>query len=989
MKKFLYVFVALVISVFCFSACTPKTPPKEYVDLNGNGKIDDWEKDFVRVAPSTTYEAPGRTLKKISTVDDLLKLQLGESNENQLVNNNKQDTSSSTSDMEDSGASNAEPADSSYKTGRTKDDYYVLQCDIDLGGEEIYPLDLGEATLFGNGYTISNFKLKPTIIVYPTALNNEDTTSLRSYASLFANGTLVRDLNIHTFRLDYAKHPIGVSNSDNYKYTNEKFSSLSLFCGTKTIDNVNVRGLINVTRAGENSSDNNGSMSFAVFSAGYTITDTSIKSNVSGMTLQYVKNRTIDIKNSSFEGEISVVENANPENDEFDILSVVKDINEYGQTISNMDIKAYKVDIKSKRHTVFGGISAINHGLISHCELTGNNKTGDDKIDSIYSIQNNAYKIDKLQQMHVGTLVGESKYSTNSNNDANSKYAKFLYGENQGEAQIRYTHSDVLLSVDGKYYNDPSSESHVDQVCNDWTVGGLVGDAQGGYYDYNIVDNQINTTSTSNLVVGGMFGYADRVVAKNNIGRADINVNYASRGVGGGNLSGNSYISSFAGIFTNGYYGNCIANTNITIQNSYNCNIGLFGQVREIDTTEKNYNAQCFPSLNTVTHVGDITANTNAVSGNNRNTTNTSYNVTDISIARFNIQNGIYKYTQDLLGFTQIVNDISLNANLTKINDTDGTNGGKIGEDNKTYQDPLIKQNSTFSGHYNFNTNALTYDGTDYTYDPAHFDIYKIGFVKPTKVTSVYDEKHNFGSTGEQITYRIDVPVGYDPEDTSSEAVSLYSSLSNVISTVLRDHANTFEKSDYQYVNIVFTSDYISAVLQDYKKTKEAYDQSTKTSTGGTTTEPSQSSTLEKGSEENKLISLEPENMDKFIYALGVENNQNDSWVQYAFLFALNDMNYANTNIFDDYSTSTVTKSEKAIYSWYENGTLYNKNEFKPMENKGEELDILYRIITNIENFDINKIGTSEGGTQSITGKYSCAMSLIFAFANSQSGQTV
>ena len=64
----------------------------------------------------------------------------------------------------------------------------------------------------------------------------------------------------------------------------------------------------------------------------------------------------------------------------------------------------------------------------------------------------------------------------------------------------------------------------------------------------------------------------------------------------------------------------------------------------------------------------------------------------------------------------------------------------------------------------------------------------------------------------------------------------------------------------------------------------------------------------------------------------------------------------------------------------------YNKNEFKPMENKGEELDILYRIITNIENFDINNIGTPEGGKQSITGKYSCAMSLIFAFANSQNG---
>lgn len=977
MKKILYVFVALVISVFCFSACTPKTPPKEYVDLNGNGKIDEWEKDFVRVAPSTSYEAPGRTLKKISTVADLLKLQTGETNEDQLVNNSSGSTTGSSTASSASGsegASNAEPADSSYKTGRTKDDYYVLQCDIDLGGEEIYPLDLGEATLFGNGYTISNFKLKPTIIVYPNALTNEDTTSLRSYASLFANGTLVRDLNIHTFRLDYVKRPIGASNSDNNAYTNGKFSSLSLFCGTKTIDNVNVRGLINVTRAGENSSDNNGSMSFAVFSAGYTITDTSINSNVSGTTLKHVKNRTIDIKNSSFEGEISVVENSNPEKDEYDILSVVKDINEYGQTISNMDIKAYKVDIKSKRHTVFGGISAINHGLISHCELIGNNKTGDDKVDSIYSIQNNAYKIDKLQQMHVGTLVGESKYG------ANSKYDGFLNEKNQGEAQIRYTHSDVLLSVDGKFYNDPSSESHVDQVCNDWTVGGLVGDAQGGYYDYNIVDNQINTTSTSNLVVGGMFGTADRVIAKNNIGRADINVNNASRGIAGGELSGNSYISSFAGIFTNGYYGNCIANTNITIQNSYNCNIGLFGQVRSMDSS-KNYDAKYFPSLNTVTHVGDVTANTNAVSGNNRNTTNTGYNVTDISIARFNNAD---KYTQNLLGFTQIVNDISLNANLTKINDTDGTNGGKIGDDDKTYQDPLIKQNSTFSGHYNFNTNVLTYNGADYTYDPAHFDIYKIGFVKPTKVTSVYDEKHNFGSTGEQITYRIDVPVGYDPEDTSSEAVSLYSSLSNVISTVLRNHANTFEKSDYQYVNIVFTSDYISAVLQDYNKTKKAYDASKNTSTGGTTTEPSQSSTPEKGSEENKLISLEPENMDKFIYALN--GDQNDSWVQYAFLFALSEMNYANTNIFDDYSTSSVTKSENSIYSWYENGMQYNKNEFKPMENKGEELDILYRIITNIENFDITNIGTGEGGTQSITGKYSCAMSLIFAFANSQNG---
>lgn len=986
MKKILYVFVALVISVFCFSACTPKTPPKEYVDLNGNGKIDEWEKDFVRVAPSTSYEAPGRTLKKISTVADLLKLQTGESNEDQLVNSSSgstTDSSTASSASGSEGASNAEPTDTSYKTGRTKDDYYVLQCDIDLGGEEIYPLDLGEATLFGNGYTISNFKLKPTIIVYPNALTNEDTTSLRSYASLFANGTLVRDLNIHTFRLDYAKHPIGASNSDNYAYTNEKFSSLSLFCGTKTIDNVNVRGLINVTRAGENSSDNNGSMAFAVFSAGYTITDTTIQSTTQNITKTHVKNRTIDIKNSSFEGEISVVENANPENDEYDILSVVKDINEYGQTISNMDIKAYKVDIKSKRHTVFGGISAINHGLISHCELTGNNKTGDDKVDSIYSIQNNASIINQLQQMHVGTLVGESKYSTNSNNDANSKYAGFLIEKNQGEAQIRYTHSDVLLSVDGKYYNDPLSESHVDQVCNDWTVGGLVGDAQGGYYDYNIVDNQINTTSTSDLVVGGMFGTADRVVAKNNIGRADINVNNASRGVAGGELSGNSYISSFAGIFTNGYYGNCIANTNITIQNSYNCNIGLFGQVRSMDSS-KNYDAKYFPSLNTVTHVGDITANTNAVSGNNRKTVDVGYNVTDISIARFNIQNETYKYTQNLLGFTQIVNDISLNANLTKINDTDGTNGGKIGDDDKTYQDPLIKQNSTFSGHYNFNTNCLTYNGADYTYDPAHFDIYKIGFVKPTKVTSVYDEKHNFGSTGEQITYRIDVPVGYDPEDTSSEAVSLYSSLSNVISTVLRNHANTFEKSDYQYVNIVFTSDYISAVLQDYNKTKKAYDASKNTSTGGTTTEPSQSSTPEKGSEENKLISLEPENMDKFIYALN--GDQNDSWVQYAFLFALSEMNYANTNIFDDYSTSPVTKSENSIYSWYENGNQYNKNEFKPMENKGEELDILYRIITNIENFDITNIGTGEGGTQSITGKYSCAMSLIFAFANSQNG---
>lgn len=983
MKKILYVFVALVISVFCFSACTPKTPPKEYVDLNGNGKIDEWEKDFVRVAPSTSYEFPGRTLKKISTVADLLKLQTGESNKDQLVNSSSGGTtgsSTASSATESEDASNAEPTDTSYKTGRTKDDYYVLQCDIDLGGEEIYPLDLGEATLFGNGYTISNFKLKPTIIVYPNALTDEDTTSLRSYASLFANGTLVRDLNIHTFRLDYAKHPIGESNSDNYKYTNEKFSSLSLFCGTKTIDNVNVRGLINVTRAGENSSDNNGSMSFAVFSAGYTITDTSIKSSTPNTEKTHVKNRTIDIKNSSFEGEISVVENSNPAKDEYDILSVVKDINEYGQTISNMDIKAYKVDIKSKRHTVFGGISAINYGLISHCELTGNNKTGDDKVDSIYSIQNNAYKIDKLQQMHVGTLVGESKYS------ASSKYAGFLNEKNQGEAQIRYTHSDVLLSVDGKFYNDPLSESHVDQVCNDWTVGGLVGDAQGGYYDYNIVDNQINTTSTSNLVVGGMFGTADRVVAKNNIGRADINVNNASRGVAGGELSGNSYISSFAGIFTNGYYGNCIANTNITIQNSYKCNIGLFGQVRSIDSS-KNYDAKYFPSINTVTHVGDITANTNAVSVNNRKTTNEGYNVTDISIARFNNTD---KYTQNLLGSTQIVNDISLNANLTKINDTDGTNDGPIGDDDKTYQDPLIKQNSTFSGHYNFNTNSLTYNGADYTYDPAHFDIYKIGFVKPTKVTSVYDEKHNFGSTGEQITYRIDVPVGYDPNDTSSEAVSLYSSLSNVISTVLRDHANTFEKSDYQYVNIVFTSDYISAVLQDYNKTKEAYDKSIKTSTGGTTTEPSQSSTLEKGSEENKLISLEPENMDKFIYALN--GNQNDSWVQYAFLFALSEMNYANTNIFDDYSTSTVTKSENAIYSWYntdkdkDSKQYYNKNEFKPMENKGEELDILYRIITNIENFDITNIGTGEGGTQSITGKYSCAMSLIFAFANSQNG---
>lgn len=407
-----------------------KTEAKVSVDLDGDGKISTWETLFGNGSSSSEHTGETITITKpityIKSKSDLLAI------------------------------------NDAVKTSPLISKAYVLSNDIDLGGEEVC-INLGNSELYGNTYTISNFKLGTYYVedYITSGVDGEEVAVERTPSGtrcLFYGGS-VYGVNIFMGVQSVSFDNIDI---DNYQ--------ISPFINSSYIDYVSVRGKLNLNapyRDGRSNFSVNASLLYSQAPISEIIGEAEVETEPD-----------THIRNVSVAGVIKV-------HDEERFLSSniggVASVISENSTIYNANVEI-DLDVDSKHEMNVGGIIGHNKGFVSTGNVTG-------RIKSNFTTEAKAE--------NVGGVVGFNS------NGAEIKNCKT-------NATIDFAYSDILVS-------SSTSANH--------NYGGIAGYNVGGVLEYVQSDSVINVSNVTNITVGGIAGKTEMGIISHAICRGSININ--------------------------------------------------------------------------------------------------------------------------------------------------------------------------------------------------------------------------------------------------------------------------------------------------------------------------------------------------------------------------------------------------------------------------------------------------------------------------------
>jgi len=362
---------------------------------------------------------------------------------------------------------------------------YVLSNDIDLGGKTV-SINLGASSLYGNGYSIRNFKLDCANLK-TTGNNNNRPVAVYS---LFRGGVNIQDVNIF---MGYQNIEIAANNIGCYY--------VSPFFNVTNINNVSVKGKldINIKRIdGEDPRKLRASLLHTVIGTQDENIEESVKqfSNITSIGVDGVINVSQEKEsniNTIIGGTVS----------ELRADSLLYDV--HSSVTINMD--------HSNGQDMVGGVVGNNYGFLSTCVATGdinisgkNNSSGEVVLGGIAGYNG---------------VMAELKNTSNNmkinctNDDtleAAIDKAVIIAGGTVGINNcgvVEYAQSDAELTIS-------DYESTI--------IGGLSGQNQDGIISYALCRGKIVTKEVNNVCVAQVSGQSTKGLIEKVVTNTAINV---------------------------------------------------------------------------------------------------------------------------------------------------------------------------------------------------------------------------------------------------------------------------------------------------------------------------------------------------------------------------------------------------------------------------------------------------------------------------------
>lgn len=408
----------VLASAFC-TACSCGGEVDVSKDLDGDGVISKWETIFESKETSTRDSNIEAEIIEISSFEELKAI----------------------SETEDAKI-------------------YKLTRNIDCNGEEV-AINLGRSTLFGNNKVIKNFKLGSVKMPDITGLQTSAEMKCLFYNDqiISTSGETLKGGIIYDLRVFAGMQEIDLT-------TTFLYTVISPFVNISLVDNIEIRGYINVKREKVDDLSAN-VLDISLCSANVT----KLEYNAQGVSS---KNITVD-------GKIDFV-------DEEDTLStarigVISPFVSKDSTIYNANVN---VDMKIlSGYTVYAGMIAgvngveygENESIISTCSTSGT--------------MNVSYL--PCYKMNVGTIVGRNNRLADIKNCKTNVNVNFI------------NELDFTFSMSPEIY-----------------MGGICGYNDSGVVEYVTSDAVFNMVDMKNLTIGEICGYSGNGIVSNVLSRGKI-----------------------------------------------------------------------------------------------------------------------------------------------------------------------------------------------------------------------------------------------------------------------------------------------------------------------------------------------------------------------------------------------------------------------------------------------------------------------------------
>jgi len=355
---------------------------------------------------------------------------------------------------------------------------YVLDADIDLGGEEV-AINLGNSELYGNNHVIENFKLG---LANTDNLSKDNQFDEKVVRCLFYGGTGVYDTRVF----------MGVQTLNINTPTEDIYYSISPCFNVPKINNVQVKGRIDIKSFrvdGRRSAHVDASLLYSGMATQITGSgeDATIETN----------DNTVNIESSNVDGKIVVdsVKNSLLGLNIGAIASkVTKDSTIY-QSFAQVEIEAGI----SEFATNIGGIAGCNEGFVSTC-----------------------------------TNTGSIKLNNNENNYADRESVGGIVGLNSSLAEVKNCTTNATITLENTGEEIVNNEKVY--------LGGIAGLNWGGVLELCQSDAKVTVIKTTNSTVGGFVGHNEKGVVSYGICRGSITVkevkNITLAQVAGSSISG-------------------------------------------------------------------------------------------------------------------------------------------------------------------------------------------------------------------------------------------------------------------------------------------------------------------------------------------------------------------------------------------------------------------------------------------------------------------
>lgn len=490
-----------IVSLF-FVACGEKA--QKDIDLNGDGIVEEWEKNFKGIKASQTRVDADIEVSNIEEFNNL---------SNKIVELQTREPQQAT-DVDGQPVYDEETHKPIYipETEPILNPVVKLTKDIDFNGEEIDCQDLKGATFFGNNKVLKNFKLR--------ALEDSEGAYFNHY-NLFANAKSITELYVFMGFQDFTLEQVNAGGDNNH-------IDFTLFRDCYKLENITVKGMFNLI------SKSNVELNVSLLSYNsqyFDLYDNDIDKESNDSDSQEIEG--LNISNCSVIGRINYSDDAEEDSMRavnLSGLSVVSLIdyndvvytNEFSTNVVNNSVDV-TIDFNKKKNStkLAGDDEFLSSSDFIGCEnvnisgvLSARRDSGNIVVDNCTS-----NLVLNIKQMYLVAAVGGISGSSNFNSTIKNCKAttSVLYG----------------ASIDA------------DKFVPTITMGGIVGNTKGKILACDSTFNLEMNKNTSSINIGGIAG---RMISNGEISNCNVNTNIKCNGA---TPQGYVFVGGLAGYFEN------------------------------------------------------------------------------------------------------------------------------------------------------------------------------------------------------------------------------------------------------------------------------------------------------------------------------------------------------------------------------------------------------------------------------------------------------